>query len=159
MKQAYSIVGIILLVAALIGVNRYFLGDSDSSDKDSPAAQKAAAPPTAPAYAMPEIVVNDATKAAHVITIGWNYDEQTEEDSKSLGQILVEAEQAAQDSGGKIALKAVDVDLPDSERSPATRGMNTVGVTIDGVPAGNPGNPGEGPLAVLKVKAALVRLQ
>lgn len=165
-RYIFGIVGIAALIFALVTLNHGISsnaqpdGDDDQQSQQQnnqsnakPAAKSATTPTagqTADQNPPAEITVNDPSKAKYRIVAGWQFDSSNQSDPSKVSQSLQALQDAAKKSGGTVSVQAVDVDVPDDARSPATRGIHDVGITVNGKPLvdSNLGDNGVDPSAV-----------
>ena len=83
-----------------------------------------------------EVLAGDP-KAKYKVALGWVYDDATVKDDSQVNKLISDLVAMANKSGGQMCLTAVDIDIPDSERSAAARGIENTGVTVNGQPTIN----------------------
>lgn len=114
-----------------------------------------------------ETVVGDPKTAKYHVTIGWKYDGTNQGDTSGIRDVVRQATAIAQQSQGKISVQAVDVNVPDEDRSAAAKGIETTGVSVNGKSTFDVGgktlalsdNPGEGATTPANVGQALSSLK
>ncbi len=148
MNRIFAIIGILLMVAALVFLNRGISKTAPSDHDEEQAASQASKKPTPPANAPgaivdvvpPEITVNDPAKAKTRVDIGWVYDPETLPDPAALASQLQQVQEYVAPSNGAMSLEVVDLDVPAEDLSPAAQAVTQLGITVNGrlVLAGNP---------------------
>jgi hypothetical protein len=146
-------IGILLIgVLALVNhsISKTAKPDNDDDDSQAQTTTKTSPPKTVPvppaalgSGLMPELTLNDPTKAKYKVTVGWVYDEKTMADPQPLMQAIQVVQKLAQASGGTISAEIVDLDLPASEVSPNAASVTGLGVAVNGVSVGPSVIPGE----------------
>ena len=141
--------------------------DDDAAQSQQDTSKKPAAPPpstpgaaAANTPAAPdEVVVGDPSKAKYKITAGWSYTSNNQSNSAQLSSTIAELQKVAKSSNGQVSVQIVDVDVPEDQRSPGTKGIQDVGIAVNGKPV-TTDNLGEGsstPQAVTAGVGAMVR--
>ena len=155
MKRGLVIVGLILLGAALVflnrGVKNSALPDHDE-DEQAQQTQPAQKPPSAPGSPRtvlpPEETVGNPATATHHIAVGWVYDEENQRKPETLDAALQAVRDYVARSGGAASAEIVDLDIPAEDRSPAAQGVTELGIVLDNQPVYRgslskiPGGPG-----------------
>ena len=152
MKRGLLIVGLILLAAALVFLNQGLKKVAPSDHDEEEQAQQASQPqPPAPGDPTtappPEEAVGDPA-AKHHITVGWMYDERSQQKPETLNAALQAIRNYVMHSRGAASAEIVDLDVPAEDRSAAARVVTVLGIQVDGRPlySGSlstmPGGPG-----------------
>lgn len=161
MKRFIPVLIVLLLIVALIFVNKGISktahpdDDDDDSSSQSSSSAKPATPAPTPASApgaatgdslQSEQTVGNPATAKYKITVGWIYDEAMQPNPQALIAALQAVRDDAEHSNGAVSAEIVDLDVPASDLSPAAASVTDLGVMVNGKPIGLPINPGEGML-------------
>lgn len=150
MNRVAAIIGILLLIVALVFLNRGIskTAPADHDHDEQAASQTSKKPAAAPANAPgsvadvvpPEITVNDPAKAKTRVDIGWVYDPETLPDPAALASQLQQVQEYVGPSNGAMSLEVVNLDVPAEDLSPAAQAVTQLGITVNGklVLSGNP---------------------
>ena len=143
MNRLFVIAGLVILVVALVFINRGInkAGQPDhDDDAPPPAAQPAPAktpaklPATATSDLPAEQTVGSPATAKHKITVGWSYNEANQQKPDTLAGPIKAIQDYTQKTGGSVSAVIVNTDVPASDRSPAAQAVTGNGVFVDGKP-------------------------
>jgi hypothetical protein len=153
MKRFAPILILIVLVVALVFVNRGINKATQTGSSDNSAAASAQktpkTPPAAPVAGSsddlpPIITIGSLATAKFAVTAGWVYDIRNQTNPAPLVAAVQAIENVVRESDGKAAVEIVDLDVPKSDVPPSASQVNRLGVFINGTPI-PPATGGSGP--------------
>jgi len=144
--KANWVVPVLIMTGLLVGM--YFINRFQNPPEAAPpppppppaSATKPGGPPQRPVgvggftAAPPELSINDPSKAATRIQVGWEYDAGVQSNPAILSQVIAMLSEMAQASNGKVSLVVADLDLPGSDLSPASKAIPGLGIYVNGKP-------------------------
>lgn len=171
MNRIVMVIGAILLIAALVfvnkGISRNSVADHDHDEEEQQsqqdAAKKAPKPSSTPVRELlpPELTGGDMSKAKYRITLGWVYDEKTQPHAEATAQAVQAIFGFASQHQKDVAVEIADLDVPPTDLSPAAANVKGLGLSIqgNGVNVQVAGNPGAPPLTAPEIAKELAKLK